>query len=104
MVNSNDTKQQDGTGLAGDAGSGLHWPCPHNCLNWCRADGSMTNHHPSCEYVDESLIDVWRVSFDGASYVTDREPTDEETSEGETVTRERMHREIYEQLPEFNGF
>jgi hypothetical protein len=52
--------------------------------------------------VDASLIDVWRVSYDGASYVRDSEPL--EHHHEETVTREKMHREIYEQLPEFQGF
>lgn len=81
------------------------WPCPNNCLTWCRECNPrepQTNHHPRCEYVDASLIDVWRVSYDGASYVVDQEPL--ATHHEETVTREKMHREIYEQLPEFNGF
>lgn len=66
----------------------------------------MTNHHPTCEYVDASLIDVWRVSFDGNSYVTDRDPAEEPEllSGDEVVTKERMHREIYENLPDFAGF
>lgn len=62
----------------------------------------MTHHHPRCEHVDASLIDVWRVSYDGASYVVDREPL--ATHHEETVTREKMHREIYDQLQEFKGF
>lgn len=87
-------------------GSALHWPCPHGCLNWCRTDGSMTDHHPRCEYVDESLIDVWKVSYDGRHYYTDRDPADEpEVLCGdEVITKERMHREIYENLPDFAGF
>jgi hypothetical protein len=78
-----------------------HWPCPNNCLNWCRTDGSKTNHHPACKHVDASLITVWRVKLDGASYITDEKPDKDESV---TVTEERMHREIYEQLPEFQGF
>ena len=89
-----------------------HWPCPNNCLNWCRTDGSKTNHHPNCEHVDASLIDVWRVSSGGSSYVTHDEADAKEASicytDDEhwpvTVTKEKMHREIYEQLPEFEGF
>jgi len=62
----------------------------------------MTNHHPHCEHINASLIDVWRVSLDGVSYVTDSHPG--ELTEGETVTAEKMHREIYDHLPEFSGF
>ena len=83
-------------------GSALFWPCPNNCLMWCRTDGSKTNHHPRCQHVDASLIDVWRVSYDGASYVLAARPLP--THHEETVTREKMHREIYENLPEFGGF
>jgi hypothetical protein len=86
------------------------WPCPNNCMSWCRDDVRFvdgkpqpgTNHHPRCEYVDASLIDVWRVSYDGGSYVSDRAPMT--THQRETITREKMHREIYENLPEFQGF
>ncbi len=87
-----------------------HWPCPNNCMNWCRddirvKDGAihpMTNHHPRCEHVNDSLMDVWRVSLDGSSYVTHEEPCD--LGDGLKVTPEKMHREIYEHLPEFDGF
>jgi len=79
-----------------------HWPCPNKCLTWCRYGGEKpTNHHPNCEHVDASLIPVWRVQLDGSSYLTDEKPDKDETV---TVTEERMHREIYEQLPEFMGF
>ena len=70
----------------------------------------MTNHHPRCKHVDASLIDVWRVSLDGTSYVTDSEADAMEAvkvecaSDVPTVTKEQMHREIYENLPEFDGF
>jgi len=62
----------------------------------------MKTNHPKCELVAASLIDVWRVSYDGASYVIDAPPL--ATHHEETVTQEKMHREIYEQLPEFQGF
>jgi len=48
---------------------------------------------------DEELIDVWRVSYDGASYVLDAPPL--APHHEEIVTKEKMHREVYEQLPEF---
>jgi len=73
-------------------------------MTWCRTDGSKTDHHPRCEYVDASLIDVWRVTFDGAFYFQDTEPTPDQLAHGEIVTKEKMHREIYENLPEFAGF
>jgi len=88
------------------------------CKNWCRSDIGApyhvrsddgipipTDHHPNCDRYNESLIDVWRVSYNGSSYVTDREPTAEDGLTGEeTVTQEKMHREVYENLPEFEGF
>ena len=52
------------------------------------------------------------MSYDGASYVTDSEADAQEAvalyAEDPdivpTVTKERMHREVYENLPEFDGF
>lgn len=86
------------------------------CFSWCRTDIKfrdgkplpMTQHHPRCSRVDESLIDVWRFTHDGSSYVTDQEPTPEAAREAQesevTITREKMHREIFERLEEFAGF
>jgi hypothetical protein len=73
-------------------------------MNWARIDGLLTNHHPNCPHYNDSLIDVWRVSYEGSSYVVDREPTPDQLGEGEIVTKEKMHREIFENLPEFMGF
>lgn len=81
------------------------WPC--NCINWARVEtitGPLPNHHPRCLHYNDSLIDVWRVSYDGGGYVTDTEPNPDDLENGETVTREKMHRECYEQLQEFAGF
>jgi hypothetical protein len=75
-------------------------------MNWCRECNPhepQTNHHPRCEYVNETLIDVWRVSLDGTSYFTDEQPNKDDT-EGVTVAKLQMHREVYEHLPEFAGF
>jgi len=80
-----------------------HWPCPNGCMNWARIDGSMTNHHPRCEFVNESLIDVWKVSDGFTHYYTDRED-DANHDKSMLITKEKMHREIYENLPEFQGF
>lgn len=63
-----------------------------------------TDHNPRCEHYNDSLIDVWKVSYEGQSYYTDKPPSPEDTENGETVTQERMHREVFEQLDEFEGF
>lgn len=95
--------------LAESVDSGLLQPrlvVPCECKGWARLfDGihdKGTKHHPNCPRVDNSLIDVWRVSYDGESYVTDIEPDDLPTCE--KVTKEKMHRELYENLPEHVGF
>ena len=80
-------------------------PCP--CRNWCWTVNLQypTNHHHLCEHYDDSLISVWRVEYDGQSYVTDEEPVlGEDLCGGETVTKDVMHKEVYEQLSEFEGF
>ncbi len=90
--------------------------CPI-CQNWAREHSHyypaikgkdshfvITNHHITCPHFNDSLIDVWKVSYDGAFYYSDKPPCAEETESGETVTQEKMHREVFEQLPEFNGF
>ena len=88
-----------------------HWPCPNDCLSWCRTDGSKTNHHPRCEYVDESLIDVWRVTIPGestgcicGSEEEAKALAGDDPDEPMEITKIKMHREIYENLPEFGGF
>ena len=80
---------------------------PCLCRNWCRTVNLeyLTNHHERCEHYDDSLISVWRVEYDGLSYVTDEEPEwGKDLEGGETVTKDVMHKEVYEQLPEFEGF
>ena len=69
----------------------------------------MTNHHPNCPNVDESLIDVWTIKKDGRSLVVAKDPSieppyDAEETDGATITKSKMHAEIYENLPEFDGF
>lgn len=90
-----------------------HWPCA--CQSWCRTDIAFkggkplpcTNHHPNCTRVDESLIDVWKVD-DGMThfYAATAEEASHEAldCEGITITPRKMHREIFEALPEFQGF
>jgi hypothetical protein len=102
-----------GPSCARVTGSGLHWPC--ECRNWCRTDIQfrdgkplpITNHHPRCQYVDETLIDVWRLTIDGASCLFDDEPLTAEMDlepGSFTVTKERMHAEVFRALPEFSGW
>jgi hypothetical protein len=64
----------------------------------------LTNHHPHCEHFNDSLIDVWKVQYGTEFYYTEHEPIAEEMESGEIVTKEKMHKEVFEQLPEFEGF
>ena len=66
----------------------------------------MTNHHPRCEHVDASLIDVWRVSYDGTICLFDDAPLPEVLLEleGAVVDKIKMPREVFEHTPEFNGW
>lgn len=84
----------------------LDLPC--DCRTWARIyDGihdKGTNHHPRCQRVDDSLIDVWRVEYDGAHYYETSEPDRAEMHPEEVLTKERMHRELFDRLPEFAGF
>lgn len=90
---------------------------PCECRDWCRSDAvrfvgktpMATNHHPNCARYNDSLMDVWRVTVDGISCYVDSEKdalgtagTDDGAAA--SVTKERMHRELFEQLPEFDGF
>lgn len=84
------------------------------CVNWARALDLkyMTNHHPDCPHYNDSLMDVWKVSDGSSDYFHDNEAgalrdmkADEECGvTGLTITKTRMHREVFEHLPEFEGF
>jgi hypothetical protein len=92
------------------------------CANWARATDSpyklksaeglplTTNHHPNCQHYNDSLMDVWRVSVDGISCYVDNEQDAKDTAGCDadeiqpTITKEKMHREIFENLAEFDGF
>lgn len=86
-----------------------------DCKNWCRTDlkfkdGKLlpcTKHHPRCVHVDDSLIDVWKVDDGTTHYFDEDEATarqEAESGENVTITKVKMHREIYDLLPEFSGF
>ena len=86
------------------------------CFTWARTDIQCKDgkelphpmHAPRCPHFNESLIDVWRFSFDGDSYVTKNKPTPQEIDEAElggiVITKEQMHLEVFEALVEHNGF
>lgn len=94
----------------------LEAPC--ECLNWPRGitpeksygrtkDGVplLTNHHPNCQHYNDSLIDVWKVTVDGSScYVDNEQDALDTVGDSGTVSQEKMHKEIFEHLPEFEGF
>lgn len=96
------------------------------CQNWARSDVSpykiksrtgvplMTNHHPNCPHYNDSLMDVW-VYTDGttscyfgseseADDAMEREASESETDLVVRSEKRKMHREIFENLPEFDGF
>lgn len=80
------------------------------CANWARAVNTkyLTNHHPHCPHYSDSLIDVWKMVVNGATHYFDNEQdvinaAQEEFEDETTITKEKMHREAYEQLPEFEG-
>lgn len=81
------------------------------CVNWARAVNLkyLTNHHENCPHYNDSLMDVWKVTVDGVSCYVDNEQDARETAGDEqrddiTVTKEKMHREVFDHLPEFEGF
>ena len=75
-------------------------------------DGGVTNHHPNCQHYNDSLIDVWTVILGGVTYICDNERDALDTVVDEydlqgiaiTINKTKMHLEVYEQLPEFEGF
>lgn len=71
---------------------------------------AVANHHPNCPHYNDSLMNVWRVSLGGISCYVDNEQDaksvaiDEASDDALTITPEKMHREIFENLQEFDGF
>lgn len=92
------------------------------CQNWERLGEDtlkiskkllMPEHHPNCPHYNDSLIDVWRITDGSTScYVGSESEAEDmmqsESSEGGEVLfrleKRQMHREIFERLPEFDGF
>jgi hypothetical protein len=91
-----------------------------DCTTWARnsisapyhmtgEDGLLliTNHHERCKHFNDSLIEVWKVSDGHSSYYDTSEPDafDIDLDNDEiTVEKVTMHKEIYDNLPEFDGF
>lgn len=81
------------------------------CANWARAVNLkyLTNHHPNCSHYNDSLIDVWKMTVNGVSAYMDNEQDvidccQEEFEDETTIIKEKMHHEVFEHLPEFEGF
>jgi len=94
------------------------------CLTWARCLDINTKHrdthgnplfplhHENCEHFNDSLMDVWKVELDGCACYVEREQDAKDTAgepedNGETlpvITKTKMHREIFENLREFDGF
>ena len=78
------------------------------CIGWCRSSIlPMTDHHPNCPKYNDSLIDVWLVSDGQSKYYDINEKMAREVVEEDpelTMTKVQLHKEIYDNLPEFDGF
>lgn len=85
------------------------------CTNWAGSWFSRfrtsdkipipTNHHPNCLKYNDSLIDVWKTTVDGvSSYTINEQDALDSKGDNGIVTQEKMHKEVFENLPEFGGF
>jgi hypothetical protein len=86
------------------------------CIGRCRVgdfkftkDGIpiVANHHPHCIKYNDSLIDVWVVSCGKSHYYDTNEESARSLLEDDpelTIEKTKIHKEIYEALPEFDGF
>lgn len=92
-----------------------------SCVSWARAGVDpykiktrtglplITNHHPNCPHYNDSLMDVWKMTVNGSTCYFDNEQdvinaAQEEFEDETTITKQKMHREVFESLPEFEGF
>lgn len=79
------------------------------CLSWARINSHEATHHPRCAHYNDSLIDVWKVSFGDSYYYTSNEldalaEKANYESFGVIVAQTKMHQEVFDNLPEFEGF
>lgn len=77
------------------------------CAYWARTDGFITTHHPNCSHYQDGIIDIWRITANNKSCYTDKEEDIIEIKNNDPtviIIKEKMHREVYEKMPEFDGF
>lgn len=92
-----------------------HWPRgigenpAYANLKSARGVPLLPNHHPNCPHYNDSLMDVYKVTVGGISayneHLQDAKDTAGTEDENEaTIECVKMHREVFEYLPEFDGF
>lgn len=65
----------------------------------------IPNHHPNCVRYNDSLIYIYKVTCGGiAAYVEHLEYAKDTAGDEATIERVKMHREVFENLAEFEGF
>lgn len=65
----------------------------------------ITNHHENCPHYNDSLMDVWKVTVGRMYCIMDNEQDARDTAGDDgVVTKEKMHREVFDNLPVFVGF
>lgn len=50
---------------------------------------------------DESMIDVWKIEYQGKTWYSNEEPEPSDPSIGRVVTKEQMHRDLYWNIPTY---
>jgi hypothetical protein len=87
------------------------------CENWARADVQyaglksgngmplITNHHPTCQHYNDSLIPIFLCHGEGGviCYCASRKEAEEFNKTTEPIKEIKMHREIFEQLKEVDN-
>ena len=70
-----------------------------------------TNHHVNCPHYNDSLIDVWKITDSKITYWTNDEKYINDIAREDfgdlnniKIIKEKIHKEIYDHLSEFEGF
>lgn len=77
------------------------------CQNWPRNINLeyLTNHHPNCSHYNDSLIDIWKVTSDDRTFYVESQQEACDYDDGTAIiTKEKIHQEVFNNLPEFEGF
>lgn len=90
------------------------------CQNWARGVNEETryaklksmdgipllpNHHPNCQHYNDSLMDVWKVTVgDVSCYQAHEDFCNSPIISAAATEQIKMHREVFENLQEFDGF